>query len=81
MAGLLGGESSVDQRLPSINLTVLSGDIDHNDHDSGEMDTSHMLADIVGANSHHIVTFYGTEAVPYNYVYYLGRLCNCWWKK
>ena len=61
--GFAGGESSVDQRLPSINQTVLSGDVDHNDFDSGSwMDRT--TGNIIGTNSHHIVTMQPNAVAP-----------------
>ena len=53
--GFAGGESACDQRNPTANLTVLSGDADNNDStdaDGVDVDTTH----IVGSNSPHVVT-------------------------
>jgi len=47
-------ESALEQRDPSINLTVLSGDIDGNDVVDGDGVTA-SVADIVGANSFHVL--------------------------
>jgi hypothetical protein len=61
--GFAGGESSVDQRLPSVNQTVLSGDVDHNDHDPGNW-MSRTFKDINGRNSYHVVTMNGNSPAP-----------------
>ena len=60
--GFAGGESSVDQRLPSLNQTVLSGDVDHNDLPGNWM--SRTPNNIVGRNSYHVVTMNGELPAP-----------------
>jgi hypothetical protein len=67
--GFAGGESSVDQRLPTVNLTVLSGDVEHNDDSSGEAKDLEFWANvnpyfIRGKNSFHVVTMFGPTASP-----------------
>jgi hypothetical protein len=61
--GFTGNETSIDQRLPPINQTVLSGDVDHNDHNPGNW-TDRTSTDVVGNNSHHIVAFNSTSESP-----------------
>ncbi|HEX4480239.1 MAG TPA: choice-of-anchor Q domain-containing protein [Rudaea sp.] len=61
--GFAGDESSVDQRLPSINQTVLSGDVDHNDTDTGDW-MNRTPSNIKGRNSYHVVTMQPSTAVP-----------------
>ena len=67
--GFAGGETAVEQRLPLVNLTVLTGDVDHNDALGGDPKN---LADwaardpffIKGKNSNHIVTMRSASAIP-----------------
>ena len=52
--GFEGNESTLDERDPSKNVTVLSGDIDNNDNvDSAGIDES--ADDINGNNSFHVI--------------------------
>ncbi len=58
--GFAGGETSVGQRNPSANVTVLSGDIDGNDvTDPDGVVTTHL--NINGDNSYQVVTGSGTN--------------------
>ncbi|GIW42710.1 MAG: hypothetical protein KatS3mg076_3287 [Candidatus Binatia bacterium] len=58
--GFAGGETTLAQRDPSSNVTVLSGDIDQDDttDPNGVVTTTN---DISGANSFHVVTGSGTS--------------------
>ncbi len=61
--GFAGGETSVDQRLRSINETILSGDIDHNDYVPDHwLDTNYY--GINGTNSEHVVTLDADSTSP-----------------
>jgi predicted outer membrane repeat protein len=57
--GFNGTETAREQRNPSVNLTVLSGDIDGNDIVDGS-GVIGRVADIVGANSFHVLWVNGT---------------------
>jgi predicted outer membrane repeat protein len=58
--GFAGGETAREQRDPTLNLTVLSGDIDNNDtKDQGVVSDA---LDIVGANSWHVVLLYNVSS-------------------
>ena len=58
--GFAGGETARSQAQPGVNLTVLSGDIDGNDTQTGGVTLK--AADIQGANSYHVVVMGGTDA-------------------
>jgi hypothetical protein len=59
--GFAGGETSLSQRNSTLNVTVLSGDIDKNDTtDANGVSASH--ANLNGNNSYHVVTGSGTNA-------------------
>ncbi len=55
--GFAGTENARNQRNIAANLTILSGDIDHNDSASPATNTSQ----IVGNNSYHVITGSGTD--------------------
>ncbi len=55
--GFAGGETSLGQRNPTANLTILSGDIDGNDSQMPITDTSQ----INGSNAYHVVTSSGND--------------------
>ena len=61
--GFAGYESRLEQRNPKTNVTVLSGDIDHNDcGDNGcpsGIDTD--ASKIAGSNSYHVIVIGGTD--------------------
>jgi len=59
--GFDGTETALEQRDPSVNQTVLSGDIDGNDILDGNGVTA-SVADIVGANSFHVLWVDGATA-------------------
>ncbi len=52
--GFAGNETELSQRNPTLNPTVLSGDIDRNDRKDGNGIT--WSGDIVGGNAYHVVT-------------------------
>ncbi len=58
--GFAGTEVSRDTRDPSVNVTILSGDIDNNDANAGSTNIDETNADIQGSNSYHVVTLDGT---------------------
>ena len=62
--GFIGDETSRDQRVPSVNLTVLSGDIDNNDTNAGGSEIDANFNDIHGANSTHVVYAHGPPSKP-----------------
>lgn len=53
--GFAGGETELNQRDPSSNLTILSGDIDNNDLNSDGNDIAESTNDIQGSNAIHVV--------------------------
>ena len=59
--GFRGTESALSQRDPWSYITVLSGDIDQNDKTDAH-DLVETPADIVGANSYHVVLASGTDS-------------------
>src|SRR5574341_967977 len=59
--GFAGTESSLSQRNPGLNITILSGDIDSNDIDGDGNHIDETPADIAGNNSYHVVTITGTS--------------------
>jgi Bacterial Ig domain len=63
--GFAGGETNRDARLPAVNLTVLSGDIDNNDANAASTGVDESPADVVGNNSYHVIFINGgVGAVP-----------------
>ncbi len=60
--GFAGTESSLAERNPATNVTILSGDIDGNDTNTDGNHIDETTADIVGAytNSYHVVYMDGT---------------------
>ena len=62
--GFLGGETSRDARLPAVNVTVLSGDIDNNDANAAGTGVDESPSDIVGNNSYHVVYINGGVGAP-----------------
>ncbi len=58
--GFAGTETTRVQRDPVAHVTVLSGDIDHNDASAGITDIDYSSGDIVGNNSYHVVALDGT---------------------
>jgi predicted outer membrane repeat protein len=62
--GFIGTETSRDQRVPAVNLTVLSGDIDNNDANAGGSQVDTTRDDINGANSFHVVYADGPSDAP-----------------
>ena len=60
--GFAGGETSRDSRVPTINLTIFSGDIDNNDDVNADGVVTN-TNDIVGGNSFHVVYLDG-ELTP-----------------
>jgi hypothetical protein len=61
--GFEGNEFARDARDPKTNVTVLSGDIDNNDTNAGGSEIDATTTDIVGNNSYHVLTMYGTLGV------------------
>jgi hypothetical protein len=59
----LVSETTLEDRNPAIHRTVLSGDIDDNDTTDGHGIVQN-YSDIVGTNSHHVVTMDGTATPP-----------------
>jgi hypothetical protein len=57
--GFAGGETARGQRLPSTNVTILSGDIDSNDTNADGNFIAEIYTDIQGSNSFHVVTILG----------------------
>jgi len=60
--GFVGGETARGQRLPSTNITILSGDIDSNDTNADGNFIAETYSDIQGSNSYHVVTISGLLA-------------------
>ncbi len=56
--GFAGGETMRDQRDPLANVTVLSGDVDGDDGNTGGVI---LPANIKGKNAYHVVTFAGSD--------------------
>jgi predicted outer membrane repeat protein len=61
--GFDGSETTRNQRDPPNNVTVLSGDIDHNDFIDSNGVTEN-ATDIAGYNSYHVVFMDGTGSTP-----------------
>ena len=59
--GFDGTESTFSRRNPEANATVLSGDIDSNDANSGGSEIDE-VSDIRGSNSYHVVRLKGTSS-------------------
>lgn len=62
--GFAGTETSLSERDPAAHVTILSGDTDGNDSNADGNSIAETSADIVGANSNHVVKLEGTSAVP-----------------
>src|SRR3984957_3604525 len=60
--GFVGDETTRDQRVPALNPTIFSGDIDSNDANAGTGDVDATLADIHGNNSYHVVVMNGSSS-------------------
>lgn len=54
--GFAGDESALEQRDPALHTTILSGDIDQNDTNLDGNFIAETTADLIGANSFHVVT-------------------------
>ena len=59
--GFAGGETSLNARNVSTNVTVLSGDIDNNDNNKDSNGVTPTVGDIQGDNSYHVVFADGTS--------------------
>ncbi|MDX2303447.1 MAG: T9SS type A sorting domain-containing protein [Microscillaceae bacterium] len=53
--GFAGGEDSLSDRNPELNLTILSGDLDGNDINLDANHIAEVATDIVGNNAYHVV--------------------------
>ena len=58
--GFAGAETSLGERDPAVNVTILSGDIDNNDTNMDGNDIDETTTDIQGSNSGTVVTMDGT---------------------
>lgn len=62
--GFVGTETTRDQRVPAVNLTVLSGDVDSNDANAAGSQVDAEATDIHGTNSLHVVYLNGSNGTP-----------------
>ncbi|SDL91195.1 Por secretion system C-terminal sorting domain-containing protein [Catalinimonas alkaloidigena] len=53
--GFAGGEVAVEARDWTTHLTILSGDLDHNDVDLDGNAIAETVADVVGSNAYHVI--------------------------
>ncbi len=60
--GFAGDETTRDQRVPAVNVTVLSGDIDNDDANAGSSGVDATPADIHGNNSYNVVRIDGASS-------------------